>query len=190
MNMEIIDKQIQKIMKRDRYQHVCRVVQLAGEIAEYYNLSVNKVKIAALIHDCAKNYSLTELKILIKKYDIKLSIVEKKIPKIWHAYIGAEIAKDVFKIDDYEILQAIRYHSTACKNLSLVGKAVYIADKIEPHRDFTGLKKIQKLLWEDMDLAMLELLDQEIVFLITKKLLIHPDTLEARNQIIMDKGIV
>lgn len=189
MNLEKIERKLKKIMKKTRYQHAYRVSLVAEKIAEYYDLPAESVKISGLIHDCAKDYSYDDLNNLIKKYEIKLNEVEKNIPKIWHAYVGAEMAKDIFQIDNFEILNAIKYHSTASSKLSLIGKVVYIADKIEPNRKSVKKKKIWEMVWKDVDLTMLELLNQELKHLIKEKLAIHPDTVDARNKIIIDRRI-
>ena len=189
MNLEQIDNKLKEMMTKTRYQHACRVSLLAQKIAEYYNLPIQKTMISALTHDCAKDYSLEELKNLVDKYKIKLNKVEKSIPKIWHAYVGAEMVKDIFMVDDWEILDAIRYHSTASSKLGLIGKIVYIADKIEPNRKLAKIGKLHEKVWEDIDLAMLELLNMELQYLICNKLIIHPDTLKARNKILMDRRV-
>ncbi|MDD3631197.1 MAG: bis(5'-nucleosyl)-tetraphosphatase (symmetrical) YqeK [Atribacterota bacterium] len=189
MNLEQIDNKLKEMMTKTRYQHACRVSLLAQKIAEYYNLPIQKTMISALTHDCAKDYSLEELKNLVDKYNIKLNKVEKSIPKIWHAYVGAEMVKDIFMVDDWEILDAIRYHSTASSKLGLIGKIVYIADKIEPNRKLAKIRKLHEKVWEDIDLAMLELLNMELQYLICNKLIIHPDTLKARNKILMDRRV-
>ncbi len=189
MNLEQIDNKLKEMMTKTRYQHACRVSMLAQKIAEYYNLPIQKTMISALTHDCAKDYSLEELKNLVDKYNIKLNKVEKSIPKIWHAYVGAEMVKDIFMVDDWEILDAIRYHSTASSKLGLIGKIVYIADKIEPNRKLAKIGKLHEKVWEDIDLAMLELLNMELQYLICNKLIIHPDTLKARNKILIDRRV-
>ncbi len=187
MNLEKIDNKLKKMMTEARYQHACRVSLLAQKIAEYYHLPIQKTMISALTHDCAKDYSFEELTNLVNKYKIKLNKVEKSIPKIWHAYVGAEMVKDIFMVDDWEIMDAIRYHSTASSKLGLIGKVVYIADKIEPNRKLAKIGKLYEKVWEDIDLAMLELLNMELKYLICKKSIIHPDTLKARNKILMDR---
>lgn len=189
MNWEQIVSKLKPLMKKYRYQHSLRVSVIAGKIAQYYHLPVEKAKISGLIHDCVKDYSLDELKSLINKYQISLTKVEKNIPKIWHAFVGAEMAKDIFQIDDLEILNAIRYHSTASSNMSLLGKIVYIADKIEPGRKSESMKKLWKIIWEDIDLVMLELLNEELKYLVSEHLVIHPATIEVRNKIIIDRRV-
>ena len=189
MNLEQIDKKLKKMMTKTRYQHACRVSLLAQKIAERHHLPLQKVIISALTHDCAKDYSIEELKELIGRYGIKLNKVEKSIPQIWHAYVGAELVKDIFMVDDWEMLDAIRYHSTASSKLGLIGKVVYIADKIEPNRRLAKINKLQEKVWEDIDLTMLELLSMELQYLICNGLIIHPHTLEARNKILMDRKV-
>ncbi|NLL61366.1 MAG: HD domain-containing protein [Candidatus Atribacteria bacterium] len=188
MDLEEIKDKLKDIMEKNRYEHACRVSSVAEQIAEYYNLPIKSVKISGLIHDCAKDYSDSHMKSLIKKYNIRLNEVERHIPKIWHAYVGAEMAKEVFQIEDQEIVDAVKYHSTASVKLGLIGKIVYIADKIEPDRNLTKIKKLWPLVYKDIDLAMLELLDQELEYLISKRLVVHPDTIGARNKIIIEKG--
>ena len=187
MNWEQIDIKLKETMHEKRYQHSLRVSLVAEKIAEYYKLPSEQVKILGLIHDCAKDYPVDELKKLINKYHIKLDKVSDKIPKIWHAYVGAELAKEIFQIDDEEMLDAIRYHSTASSKLGLVGKIIYIADKIEPGRCTKKTKNLWELLKQDIDLAMLELINQELKYLISKNSIIHPDTLFARNKILIDR---
>lgn len=185
-NIEEIDLQLEKILSKERYQHSWQVAKLAEKIAEYYHISSRKAKILGLIHDCAKDYSFVELKQSMKKYHIHLNEIERLIPGIWHAYIGAEIARDIFRIHDQEMLDAIKYHSTASKYLSLLGKIIYIADKIEPGRNIENTEKVKELVWKDIDQAMLELLNRELKHLINRNMAIHPDTLQARNKILHD----
>lgn len=188
ISLKMIEQKLIKMMKEPRIQHAYRVSSLAKRIAQYYNIPFEKIEISALIHDCVKDYSLNELKCLLEKYSIQLNNIERRIPKIWHAFAGAEIAKDIFKIEDIEILETIRYHSTASSSFGLMGKIVYIADKIEPNRKFNKIEELRELIWEDIDLTMLELLNYEIKYLFSKRMIIHPYTLEARNKIMIDRG--
>ncbi len=178
---------LKKNMSEERYKHSCQVGKVAENIAKHYRISTDKAKAVGLIHDCAKDYSIIELRGLIKKYNIRISEIEKNIPGLWHAYVGAELARDIFNIKDQEMLDAIRYHSTASRRLGLLGKIIYISDKIEPDRKTEKLDKIRRLVWQDIDLAMLELLDQGIKILISRNLIIHPETLHTRNNIIYEK---
>lgn len=189
MNLEQIDWQLKKILSKERYQHSRQVSSLAEKISDYYHIPSEKAKLLGLIHDCAKDYSQEELKGLMKKYHIYLDEVEEHIPGIWHAYVGAEIARNQFKVNDPEMLDAIRYHSTASGKLGLLGKIIYIADKIEPGRQLEHVDRARILVWQDIDSAMLELLNQEVNLLISKNLVIHPVTIQARNEILIRTNI-
>ena len=188
MNLEQIDRHLQNIMSKERYQHSIQVSSLAEKISDYYHIPSVKAKLLGLIHDCAKDYSLEKLKRFMKKYQICLDQVEKHIPGIWHAYVGAEIARNQYKVNDPEMLDAIRYHSTGSGKLGLLGKIVYIADKIEPGRQLEHVDQARILVWQDIDRAMLELLNQEINLLISRNLVIHPDTIQARNKILIENN--
>ncbi|MBN2395462.1 MAG: bis(5'-nucleosyl)-tetraphosphatase (symmetrical) YqeK [Candidatus Atribacteria bacterium] len=175
---------LKNMLTEERYQHSCMVSKVAEEIARYYHVSTEKAKVLGLIHDCAKDLTHHDLQDLVKKYHIRLTEIEKCIPGIWHAYVGAYLARDIFEIDDPEMLQAIKYHSTGSDSLNLLGKIIYIADKIEPGREINSNGKIRELVWQDIDQAMLELLNSELKYLVSKNEIIHPDTLQCRNEIL------
>jgi|LDZU01.1.fsa_nt_gi predicted HD superfamily hydrolase involved in NAD metabolism len=189
-DLQQIDSYLKKYMSKERYQHSWQVGNVAEKIACQYNISSQKAKLLGLIHDCAKDYTNDELKKFIEKYNINLTKIEENIPGLWHAYVGAEIARHLFNIQDQELLEAIKYHSTASRKLTLLGKILYIADKVEPDRKEVSLNKARKMIWIDIDLALLELLNRELKSLICRNLIIHPETLHTRNKILKDKGIV
>lgn len=186
MMFEKINLKLKNILSEERYQHSWQVSKLAEEIAESYHIPSEKAKISGLIHDCAKDFSYHELQNLMEKYHIHLTEIEKCIPGIWHAYVGAELAKELFEIHDQEMFNAIKYHSTGFISLSLLGKIVYVADKIEPGRKMNHTGKIKEMVWSDIDQAMLVLLNLELEYLISKNEVIHPNTFETRNKILYE----
>jgi len=185
IGIDFIEKKLKNLLSEERFLHCKQVSKMAGEIAEHHNESVQKAVITGLIHDVAKDLSCIDLNRMIKKYNIKLSSIEKKIPEIWHAYIGAEMLKDLFNINDEQIVNAIKYHSTASETLGELGKIIYIADKIEPNRNFPEAEKIRNLVWYNIDSAMLEILNRELTYLLSKNRVIHPDTLKTRNKLLI-----
>ena len=179
------EKLIQDIGEK-RYKHSLRVAKLAQELAEIHGADKDKAYIAGLIHDCAKyneeNY-IDKLKIDITSYKISST----KDP-VLHSFLGAEVAKKVYNIYDRDVLKAIEYHTTGRPDMSDLEKIIFIADAIEPARDFEGIDKIRKLAFENLNKAMLNLLDSNIIFLIGKKALINPLSFEARNYLIEEKN--
>lgn len=179
------EKLIQDIGEK-RYKHSLRVAKLAQELAEIHGADKDKAYIAGLIHDCAKyneeNY-IDKLKIDITSYKISST----KDP-VLHSFLGAEVAKKVYNIFDEDILSAIKYHTTGKLKMTKLEKIIFIADAIEPKRDFEGIDEIRQASKKDLDLAMLMLLDSNIIFLISKKALINPLSFEARNYLIEEKN--
>lgn len=182
---EIKEKLIEDIGEK-RYKHSLRVSELARDLAEKYDVDGDKAFLAGLIHDCAKYNEeayIRKLNIDISSY--KISSIKDPV---LHSFLGAEVAKKVYNISDKDILEAIKYHTTGKAAMTKLEKIIFIADAIEPNRDFEGIDKIRKLANNDLDKAMLALLDSNIIFLISKKALINPLSFEARNYLIEEKN--
>ncbi|MEQ0487490.1 bis(5'-nucleosyl)-tetraphosphatase (symmetrical) YqeK [Anaerococcus murdochii] len=169
-----------------RFKHSLRVAETAVKLADNYGLDPKKAYLAGLIHDCAKYNE----EAYIKKYNIDFSIYPVSSIKdpVLHSFLGAEVAKKVYNIYDRDVLKAIEYHTTGRPDMSDLEKIIFIADAIEPARDFEGIDKIRKLAFESLNKAMLNLLDSNIIFLIGKKALINPLSFEARNYLIEEKN--
>lgn len=169
-----------------RFKHSLRVAETAVKLADNYGLDPKKAYLAGLIHDCAKYNE----EAYIKKYNIDFSIYPVSSIKdpVLHSFLGAEVAKKVYNIYDRDVLKAIEYHTTGRPDMSDLEKIIFIADAIEPARDFEGIEKIRKLAFENLNKAMLNLLDSNIIFLIGKKALINPLSFEARNYLIEEKN--
>jgi len=182
-----IDIKLKKMLNKERYQHSWQVSKLAEKIAIFYRIPPKKAKVIGLLHDCAKDYSFRELENLMKKYHIKINTIEKNIPGIWHAFVGAELARKIFEIQDIDMLNAIKWHSTSSENPSLLEKILYIADKTEPGREMKYIERARKLIWRDINQTMLELLNGEIKHLVSRKMIIHPNTVMARNTLLINK---
>lgn len=182
---EIQNKLLNDIGKK-RFEHSLRVAETAKKLAEIYSVDVKKAYLAGLIHDCAKYNE----EVYIKKYNIDFSIYPVSSIKdpVLHSFLGAEVAKKVYNIYDGDVLKAIEYHTTGRPDMSDLEKIIFIADAIEPARDFEGIEKIRKLAFENLNKAMLNLLDSNIIFLIGKKALINPLSFEARNYLIEEKN--
>lgn len=182
---EIQDRLIKDIGEK-RFKHSIRVAETAEKLAKNYKIDVKKAYLAGLIHDCAKYNE----EFFINKYRIDLSTYPVSSIKdpVLHSFLGAEVAKKVYNIFDEDILKAIKYHTTGRSNMSDLEKIIFIADAIEPGRDFEGLDKFRIYAFENLDKTMLALLDNNIIFLIDKKALINPLSFEARNYLIEEKN--
>ncbi len=167
-----------------RYRHSIRVMEEALNLARIFNCDEEKAAIAGLLHDCGKFENEDEL--LKKAYDFDIIQVGSYFnnASLIHGALGAEIARREFQINDIDILNAIRYHTTGRENMSLLEKIIYISDYIEPDRDFPGVEEIRKLAYENLDLALLNAMDKTIKHIIDKGYYLHPDTINARNYLV------
>ncbi|MBR4072771.1 MAG: bis(5'-nucleosyl)-tetraphosphatase (symmetrical) YqeK, partial [Clostridia bacterium] len=117
-----------------------------------------------------------------------LTNVEKNAHKLWHAISGAAYVKYILMIDDDEIYDAIRYHTTAKADLSLLSKVLYLADYTSSDRDYEDVDVIRGLVNKSLDEAYLYALKYSIIDLTQNGRALHPDTVEAYNDVIL-KGV-
>ena len=117
---------------------------------------------------------------LCKKYGIELDELEQKALKLLHSKTGAAIARDVFGVDD-EIYSAIWYHTTGRADMTKLEKIIYLADYIEPTRDFPGVDELRKVCYEDLDQGLLLGLEMTITEMTNMGNPVHHATVEARD---------
>ena len=172
---------LHKKLKPKRFEHVLSVRETAINFAAKYKADLQKVELAALLHDCAKWMSNKILIELSKKYKIQLDQIEKENPALLHAKVGAEYAKDHFGITDLDVLNAIRNHTTGAKRMSLVDKILYVADFCEPKRSYQVADDVYRIAEIDLDSAMIKVAQHKIIRQIEDNLLIHPNTIDVYN---------
>lgn len=183
--MDEMKKQLEKMLTKKRFDHSIGVMDEAVLLAVRYGADVKKAQIAGLVHDCCKNMSYDELLIYAQGLGIEIDEISLANEKLIHATVGAKYAGQIFKIEDSEILDAIAYHTTGRADMTLLDKIIYIADYIEPTRkDYPWLIEMRRLAYENLDEAVLYGLDIAIGYLIEDRLLIHKDTIDARNDLL------
>ena len=139
-----------KYLGAKRLLHTLNVGYLSAHLADVFGCDKDKALIAGALHDCAKELPIEKQLELAKKYSGDL-FTEKKL---LHSPAGATFAKEEFGIEDKEILDAICYHTTGRGDMSILEKIVYLADKIEPSRNYTDLTPIREAAEKDLDSAM------------------------------------
>lgn len=135
-----IKEQLQQKVTPRLYQHIIGVSETAKALATHYSVDEEQCYLAGLMHDYAKQDHLTYD--MIKKQD-RYPYLETA-PAVWHGYVASYIANDQFNINNQETLDAIKFHTTSNINLSDIGKVLYIADTIEPNRDFPEIEELRK----------------------------------------------
>lgn len=167
IQLEEIQKKLQKHMGAKRYRHTIGVQYTAVMLAMRYGVDLQQAALAGLLHDCAKYLEEQEILKECEKHHIAYSSTEKRQPYLLHAKLGAFYAKKKYGIKDEEILSAIRYHTTGRPDMSLLEKIVFTADYIEPHRRMiSALPAIRMTAFEDLDEAVYLILKSTLDYLL------------------------
>lgn len=167
-------------LKAKRCAHVLGTAATAVKLAEKYGADAHRAEVAGLLHDCTKKLSMAEQLALCERYGIVLDELEKKALKLLHAKTGAALARDVFGVDD-EIYNAILWHTTGKPNMTVLEKVIYLADFIEPTRDFPGVDTLRRTVWENLDRGLLMGLEMTVEEMQEMGSPIHVNTLTARD---------
>jgi predicted HD superfamily hydrolase involved in NAD metabolism len=186
MNNLILYKHVKKLLPPKRYEHTLGVVEVAIKLANKYGASVEKVEIAALLHDLAKYMSIDELHSYIEceqtlEYYGKFS-------ELLHGFAGSNYAKQKLGVVDTDILNAIKYHTVGRRNMTLIEKLIYIADAIEPLRNYPSVDEIRNKVENNLDEAILFEINNKLIHLINLGVVIHPNTIEMRNWLLESGG--
>ena len=140
-------------LKPKRIPHVAGCEQEASKLALRWDEDPGDAAEAGILHDITKKLSMDEQLILAEKYGIVFDKFERENIKLTHAITGAALSKELFGVPE-RIYSAIRWHTTGRADMTLLEKIIYIADYIEPTRDFEGVERLRQLAYEDIDSAM------------------------------------
>lgn len=165
-----------------RFYHSCMVSEEAVKLAKKYGADAVKAQFAGLVHDIEKDTPADKQLEKIAKYGVMLNEVESGAPKLLHAISGFAVLKNEFDVTDADILNAVRYHTTARADMSILEKIIYLADFISADRDYEGVDKLRKAVYQSLECAMDTCLCFSITELLNKKVPVHLDTVRAWNE--------
>lgn len=181
MTVKDYEEIISKRMKSARFKHSKNVAKEAVRLAKKYGADVRKAEIAGILHDATKETPDDEQLMLIQRAGIALTEMERSSRKLWHAISGSAFVQVELGIDDKEIIDSIRYHTTGRANMTLLDKVIFVADFISADRDYDGVDKMRKIADKDLDEAVLEGMSFTMADLAQRKITIAPDTFEGYN---------
>lgn len=188
MTFEAMQKKVATYLDEKRNAHVLRVVDMAEKLAERHGISVERAKQAALLHDVAKNMPKEELRQAIEQSGRDLEVLNFH-HELWHAKVGAMIAKDEFNIEEECILDAIRYHTTGRAQMTSLEMVIYLADLVEEGRNFPTVEQLRQVAFDEvLEDAMAIAIRHSIQFLASKSVAIYPDSFECYNEHMLRKG--
>lgn len=171
-------------LSKKRYTHSVNVANAALSLARRYGENEDKAYIAGLLHDVCKELPAQMQLELVKSSDLNVCEIETHTAALFHAIAGAEFIRTRFGINDVEIINAIRYHTVACGNMSKLAQIIYLADLISEDRDYKDVKKMRKYSEQSLEKAMLEALKFSIEDSVEKENAIPISTLECYNDFV------
>jgi predicted HD superfamily hydrolase involved in NAD metabolism len=159
-NIEELRLEVKKLVSINRYNHIIGVSHIAVCLGMINGCNVVNTEIAALLHDCAKDLNNEEY---ISRFQIELSEFEIKNPSLVHSKVGEAYAREIFNINNKDILNSIKYHTTGRPKMSKLEKIIYISDHIEPTRgNSITLSKIRKEAFRNIDKALILCLEDRL----------------------------
>jgi len=173
---------IQSQLTAKRFEHSLRVAATAKELASLYHEDEKKVELAAILHDYAKDFPTDKLKQLLVKggFPEELLLYNQEL---WHGPVGSYIIKSEHGITDMDILNGVRFHTTGRAGMSKLELIIYVADYIEPGRQFPGVNEVRKIAQSNLSKAAWLVSSNTIQFLLQKNALVYPDTIHVYNDL-------
>ncbi len=169
-------------LSEKRYIHSLNVADECRKLAEAYDEDPDRAYFAGLVHDICKELPAEEMKRTAVDSDLSMTKAELETKALWHAVAGAGYVRDVMKINDEDIINAVRFHTVGRAGMTRLEEIVYMGDLISADRTYKDVKKFRKLAYHDLNRAMLEALIFSIESVIDKKGLIPEYTIQAYNQ--------
>lgn len=177
MDIRKIKTKLKKDLSHFRYDHSIRVAKEAKRLAKHYHIDKKKAYLTGLIHDIAKELTEEENNYWIKKGNLSSDLQKEEYKNIKHADIGAVIAKEEYNLDN-DICNAIKYHTIGNKDMDMLAKIIFIADKIGRKKLPSNLKQVKQIAYKDLNKSLIYLLEQEKIYIQQKGITIHKNTKE------------
>ena len=180
MTLDEIRDDLKRQLKPGRYEHTVSVMYTAASLAMCHGADVQKAVLAGLLHDCSKNMPDEEQIALCERENDPLSEFERSNRLLLHAKSGALTARLRYGVEDEEVLDAIRSHTTGRAGMSLLEKIIYVADYIEPaRRTLPGIDEVRYQAFHDLDRCIYMISSHTLDYLLTKNMSVDPRTEET-----------
>jgi len=171
---------ILKTIHPKRLAHSLGAESEAIRLAEHYGADAKDAALAALLHDCTKHWTVERHLQYCEECNIITNKAFSDIPKLLHSVTAAELARREFQVSD-SVYGAIRHHTVGRCEMSELELIVYLADKLEPTREYKDVPGYREIAYESLERATLAIMEMSIRKLMNEGRTIHPATIEARN---------
>ncbi len=169
-----------------RFTHSENVAKEAEKLAALYGADEQKAKLAGILHDVTKETPNEEQLQIMERDGIILSKMQMSSPKLWHSISGAAFIHAELGIDDEDILNAVRYHTSGRAGMSLLEKIIFVADFTSDERDYDGVETMRKKSRRSLEEAMHFGLSFTLSDLIKRERTIEPNAVACYNDIILN----
>ncbi len=173
---------VENMLSKKRMEHTLGVVAEAKRLALRYGTDPLKAEFAALAHDMARCKSTEEIIAYSREFGIDPRCADS--PELVHGIIAAELLKRDWFIEDKDILNAVRYHTTGRRGMSSLEKIIYLADAIEPGRQYPGIDELRAIAYSDLDEACIEVMNKTVEYVNNKGNILDKNTIMARDHLL------
>ena len=172
---------LEERLNKKRYVHSLNVADKAKKLAELWGADEEKAYVSGLLHDICKDIPHSEQRKLVELSDKDVTEEELIIPQLWHGIAGEVYCRTILGIVDEDILNSIRFHTVARKNMSLLEEIIYLADLTSADRDYPDVDYMRKLVKKDIEESMIYALQYSVSDVTQRKSLLPKHTIEAYN---------
>lgn len=176
-----IESHIRKNLNERRLKHTYSVVDEAVKLARHYGADVEKAQLAALFHDMFRSTNPAVLNMYIRQLGLPNKLIDN--PNLSHGKIAAEMMKREYGIDDADMINAVSFHTTGRAGMSTLEKVIFLADAIEPGRNYPTVEETRALAYVDLDKACISSLARTVEYIRKKGEYLDPDTENALNDL-------
>ena len=167
------------MVQEKRVRHIRGTEEEAVRLARRWGADENCARRAGILHDCTKYLTGEEHIAICEQYGVPLDDLERTAPKLLHSKTGACMARHLFGEPD-EVYEAIFWHTTAKADMTVLEKILYVADYMEPNRDFDGVERLRRLAYQDLEKALLLGVETTVQEMRDRGLPVHKNTLQAQ----------
>ena len=182
-----LEQVVKVLLKPSRIPHVLGCRETAVGLARIWGANETDAARAALLHDVTKALDGPLQLTLCKAYGIILDNFVTNNPKTLHALTGSLVADRIFG-ENSAVVAAIRSHTTGKADMNILEKIIYVADYMEPNRDFPGVETLRELAHTDIDGALKLGLEMTLSMLKEQGKEISPESQQALAFLEAEKG--
>ncbi len=176
--MEELEPLVASLLNPNRVAHVLGCRDTAVALAQRWGENRTDAARAGILHDITKALSVRQHFALCRSYGMAEEELAQMNPKLFHALTGSMVARRIFG-ETERVVSAIRWHTTGCGQMNTLEKIIYIADYMEPNRDFPGVERLRELAFSDLDAAVVLGLEMTVEQILSRGDTVSKESAEA-----------